>query len=447
MASNNSITTSSSDASEENSHQPPPGSIPTPVVIASKIAEHQGSGILSPSTLLEHRRSIESKRDLAVARPNRLPSNISMTRGAKDTSPYSIASAAVNLQERRSQMLANLPAGAHPLEGGEPACIRNLPIRSMSFKDPTPDQSRIEALAKLGLTGGSTGNWNTSSVSKVSSSTSTSNANNATKVNSSAKSANSSPNKVISNANLSNTVVSGSVPMTSSPVFTHLSATHLNPSNSEPKPRRELSSSNINNFGGTTGIITPSTRDAVPPAVQKRNYSIKPTIAEVTHTNFNSYGGKSLVLNRSTSLKAELRDVNLPFADVPDGLNSMHSYLPTSSTSPNNHQNDPSRFKVDPLELKNLNAKLLSPKQAGPVNHPLPASSKSSTLPSTATRPQTVNRSVRSRPDPVPPEILSKPAPPLRSQSVTVQFSGKGVTNEARQDALRRLGLLKKTSK
>uniref|UniRef100_A0A8B9JXJ9 Proline and serine rich 2 n=1 Tax=Astyanax mexicanus TaxID=7994 RepID=A0A8B9JXJ9_ASTMX len=82
------------------------------------------------------------------AKPHRLPDNITIMRGSQDPSPQSIATAAVNMQERRSQVLSNLPPSAHPLQGGEPACVRNPPSRSVSFTDPTPNKSRMEAKPK-----------------------------------------------------------------------------------------------------------------------------------------------------------------------------------------------------------------------------------------------------------------------------------------------------------
>uniref|UniRef100_A0AAR2IN62 Proline and serine rich 2 n=1 Tax=Pygocentrus nattereri TaxID=42514 RepID=A0AAR2IN62_PYGNA len=156
-----SVTSTGSDAFEESSHQPPPGSIPTPVIIASKIAEHQGTGGTSslPSVLVQRGRNLESPNSPPSrrgppthAKPHRLPDNINMMLGSREPSPQSIATAAVNMQERRSQMLANLPPSAHPLEGGEPACVSKPPLRSVSFRDPALDKSRMEALSMLGLT-------------------------------------------------------------------------------------------------------------------------------------------------------------------------------------------------------------------------------------------------------------------------------------------------------
>ena len=145
----------------------PPGSIPTPVLIAQKIAENQAGGTSNvlPSTLLR-RSSLEAEKppsygtDLPVkqgpptsAKPTRFPSNISLILGSKEHQNQSMAN--VNIQERRAQMLANL-TGSHPLLQDVPhqamdQKTRNPPTRSISFKDPSPDKSRMEALSKLGL--------------------------------------------------------------------------------------------------------------------------------------------------------------------------------------------------------------------------------------------------------------------------------------------------------
>uniref|UniRef100_A0A672SD04 Proline and serine rich 2 n=1 Tax=Sinocyclocheilus grahami TaxID=75366 RepID=A0A672SD04_SINGR len=112
---------------EEFGHQPPAGSVPTPVVIASKIAEHQGATGTSASQLLQRRCSLESPPNPSAkhgppthAKPTRVPDSISMLRSSREHIPHSIATEAVSVQERRAQMLANLSGPAHPLDGGEP---------------------------------------------------------------------------------------------------------------------------------------------------------------------------------------------------------------------------------------------------------------------------------------------------------------------------------------
>ncbi|XP_047676080.1 mucin-12 [Tachysurus fulvidraco] len=495
---------------EENNHQPPPGSVPTPVVIASKIAEHQGTGGITPSTLLGHRRSLESKREHPVsARNPRLPSKISMTRSTRDTSPHSIATAAVNIQERRSQVFANLPAGSHPLEGGEPSCIRNLPIRSVSFKDTAPERSRIEALSKLGLTGGKTANLTPnygitgssnispiSSPNKVNSSANSPNSS-PNKVNSSADSPNSSPNKVNSSANSPNSspnkVNSSANSPISSPNKVNSSANsasnsankvsvntqahisnniHTSSNIYEPKPKSEVSSNSFNYYGGKgkSAAISPMNKDTAAIVNQERRSSVPPSSAELKQTDFNSYGGKTTILNPTKSVKEESvpssstnlsepaethfnsyggrsKVINpLLNTDVPHGVDCTHSHSPTNALTPTTHHSHPTRSR-QPSDQTSYHAtpKAPTPLQPDPVHQPIVRTRPATLPPPTAPRPHYSSGSVRPRPDLVPPEILSKPAPSFRAQGITVQFSGKGTTGEARRDALRRLGLLKNT--
>uniref|UniRef100_A0A672QX78 Proline and serine rich 2 n=1 Tax=Sinocyclocheilus grahami TaxID=75366 RepID=A0A672QX78_SINGR len=110
-------------------HQPPAGSVPTQVVIASKIAEHQGAGGTSASQLLQRRRSLESppnpstKHDPPThAKPTRLPDSISMLLGSREHIPHSIAAEAIRSAGRKCSraspaqhtlwMVANRPACA-----------------------------------------------------------------------------------------------------------------------------------------------------------------------------------------------------------------------------------------------------------------------------------------------------------------------------------------------
>ncbi|XP_053498254.1 proline and serine-rich protein 2 [Ictalurus furcatus] len=451
----------SSDAHEENNHQPPPGSVPTPVVIASKISEHQGAGGITPSKLLGHRRSLESKRNPPMpTRIPQLPHNISMTQGNQELSHQSLATAAVNIQERRSQMLANLPAGNHPLEGGEPACVRNVPIRSVSFKDIAPEKSRMEALSKLGLTGGKTPHSTASMVTKVSSST-TSPYSSSYKVSSSASPPVSSSNKVSVStpAHMTN--------MNSSKNSSTSGAQSIYSSGYETKPKSEPSSSNFNYYKGKTAAVSPIAKNTAATFNQQRRSSIPPTSAEVKQPDFNSYGGKTIVLNTTIGVKAEsVPSPNTPEpaetqfnsyggrsrvinsvvnTGVPDGVNSAHSHTRTSTVTPTTHHGDPTRSRY-PSEQNTYDAKPKAALQPDPVYQPIVRTRPATLPPPTTSKPQSPFGSQRPRPDPVPPEILSKPAPSFRNQGVTVQFSGRGTTGESRRDALRRLGLLKNTS-
>uniref|UniRef100_A0A3B4ZZT8 Proline and serine rich 2 n=1 Tax=Stegastes partitus TaxID=144197 RepID=A0A3B4ZZT8_9TELE len=141
----------------------PPGCIPTPVLIAQKIAENQAGGgsNLLPSTMLR-RLSLESEKPAThstdppakqgpptSAKPNRFPSNISVILGNKEHQNQPLAN--VNIHERRAQMLANLSGTAHPLlqenahYGGKSRTInpttgptRPPETQAKSFKAPAP---------------------------------------------------------------------------------------------------------------------------------------------------------------------------------------------------------------------------------------------------------------------------------------------------------------------
>ena len=70
------------------------------------------------------------------------------------------------------------------------------------------------------------------------------------------------------------------------------------------------------------------------------------------------------------------------------------------------------------------------------------ARGKSATLPPTSPKPPSPHRV-----KPPSPEVRRKASKPsFRSQGITVQFSGRGATDDSRREALRKLGLLKDTS-
>ncbi|XP_033881578.3 proline and serine-rich protein 2-like [Acipenser ruthenus] len=141
----------------------PIGSIPTPVVIAQKIAERKaGNGHTSQTSILdERRRSFESDKSPplsadnsgrlgTVPKPGRFPSNIIIMGSGKEYN-QTISKASVNVQERKVQMLANLTGAPHFSPEPEEMAVRMTPNRSLSFRDPAPEQTRTEALSKLGL--------------------------------------------------------------------------------------------------------------------------------------------------------------------------------------------------------------------------------------------------------------------------------------------------------
>uniref|UniRef100_A0A668SSI2 Proline and serine rich 2 n=1 Tax=Oreochromis aureus TaxID=47969 RepID=A0A668SSI2_OREAU len=92
----------------------PAGSVPTPVLIAKKIAENQSGGTANFLPSL-HRLSVDEKPSTdhpvkqgppTSAKPTRYPDNINMIRSSKDRQNQPPPN--VNIQERQAHMLANL---------------------------------------------------------------------------------------------------------------------------------------------------------------------------------------------------------------------------------------------------------------------------------------------------------------------------------------------------
>ncbi|XP_076862985.1 uncharacterized protein proser2 [Brachyhypopomus gauderio] len=545
-----------SDSSEESNYHPPPGYVPTPVVIASRLAEHQSAGVSPslPSMLLQRRRSMEAQRNQPSkcgppthAKPARLPDNICMTRGGCDPSPHSIAVAAVNLQERRSQMLANLPPNAHPLEGGEPNHVRSTPTRSVSFTDPTLNASRMEALSKLGLTGsntapavtgtgavcskvessgfgglsgssgwsgsggssgsgglsgrsglsGSSGSGGSGGLSGSSGFSGRSGSGGSSSSSGSSGSggfrssrpaslvinkAGRSPDIASSSAHTSVTRASNSPDTSASLKNSSVNAAESGHSSSyEQKPKSEIGASNFNIYGGKSAVITAADPPAVVSYNRRSSAPVSAASAEVSHRDFNNYGGKTIMLNPIVSSKSEpVSDqrgasgppVKQEPADTqfnsygirskvitPSTVHAGHS--PTSTVTARTSLGDldsptGSRSSVFPLAKAEGQSKAQSPKNShearpshpDPVPQPVVRARPPAMQASPAPRPPrpTSSQSVQ-RPH-MPPEVLSMFAPKssLRAEGVTVQFSGKGTTEETRRDALRKLGLLRKTS-
>uniref|UniRef100_A0A673W5U1 Uncharacterized protein n=2 Tax=Salmo trutta TaxID=8032 RepID=A0A673W5U1_SALTR len=128
--------------------------------------------------------------------------------------------------------------------------------------------------------------------------------------------------------------------------------------------------------------------------------------------------------------------------------------LPTSTSIP-------TKVETMPYEVNSYGGKtrMVTPSHTTPspittpdiLTHTLvrSPSKASSPVPSQAPRPfrystpPSSNRVVASPPEPRPKSAVSKPS--FRSQGITVQFSGRGATDESRREALRKLGLLKDT--
>ncbi|XP_051974320.1 putative uncharacterized protein ENSP00000383309 [Xyrauchen texanus] len=484
---------------EEGAHHPPPGSVPTPVIIASKIAEHQGmgGGLAVPSVQIQRSSSLELPQNPMTkhappthAKPMNLPNNISFMLGSREHIPHSIATEAVSVHERRAQMLANLPGSTHPLEGGEPACVRKNPMRRMSFRDPTPDQSRMEALSKLGLVRNRAQSTIQPSLGDsiaegISYKTSTNTVQKTLK----------SDNVPIHTYNTSSSVHAPNVAKTSN-TSKSLNAPNMantantaNTTTNKASTRKVTSTANMTNGLDTTDYYQPST-------VTKQ---VKPspspalTNTEVIHSDFNSYGGKSITLNPTMSIRAEYAPpqsataTSSPKKEAPEvQLNSfgglsrvmnpsvLHRDEPDLGYSSYSHS-PPSQSHVSHLNAYGARSKTFSPVKedsSSVSSHPgsrttdrVVPTRKMTSSPSKAPPQPVVTRQpptpapkpphqssplspTRTRTSPPSSELLHKPTQKqsFRAQGITVQFSGKGNTDEARRDALRKLGVLRDTS-
>ncbi|KAM6302322.1 proline and serine-rich protein 2 isoform 2-T2 [Podargus strigoides] len=146
-------------------------SVPTPLIMAQKMSEQQmESRVCFPSALKE-RNSDRKKTPVAngdhfaapkhppVPAPklHRFPSNINITNVSGKEFNETISKAAVNVQERRAQVLANINGGAFLAAELEEKLQKNDFLsrnRSSSLRDVSSEQIRYEALTKLGLVKG-----------------------------------------------------------------------------------------------------------------------------------------------------------------------------------------------------------------------------------------------------------------------------------------------------
>ncbi|NXA30869.1 PRSR2 protein, partial [Eudromia elegans] len=146
-------------------------SVPTPLIVAQKMSEQQGeSGMCLPSAPKEgdpdRKRSPVPNGDhpapakhppAAAPRAPRFPSNINITNVSGREFSETISRAAVNVQERRAQVLANITGGAFLAAELEEKLRRKDLLgrnRSSSLRDLPSEQTRYEALTKLGLVKG-----------------------------------------------------------------------------------------------------------------------------------------------------------------------------------------------------------------------------------------------------------------------------------------------------
>ncbi|NXS41908.1 PRSR2 protein, partial [Balaeniceps rex] len=148
-------------------------SVPTPLIMAQKMSEQQmESRVRFPSALKEgnsdRKKTPVANGDYFVApkhppapapKLHRFPSNINITNVSGKEFNETISKAAVNVQERRAQVLANINGGAFPAAELEEKLQKNDFLsrnRSSSLRDLSSEQTRYEALTKLGLVKGKT---------------------------------------------------------------------------------------------------------------------------------------------------------------------------------------------------------------------------------------------------------------------------------------------------
>lgn len=454
----------------------PPGSIPTPVLIAQKIAENKASGTSNlKSSSLQRHCSPESEKpsspstDLPVkqgpptsARPTRFPSNISVILGSKDHQNHSLSN--VNIQERQAQMLANL-TGSHPLLQVDPQqtseeMARNAPRRSISFKDPTPDKSRMEALSKLGLTRNRAMSGGVSVLVTP----------------------NSSSMDPRTGAETSAKPEEASVSPTTETSTKVLEADITTPLQSQNSVDRKSEILQTNSLKSHKDKSPPSS--PLRPAATESNYyppplendaSVSPP-AEVTSLEFNSYGGKSVVVNSSVSSKSEpptsptIHEPKIlpPALAKPPEFNTYggktkvmtpvpqvvnKSDLPDILSSHiDKSQTLPAKSEPLPTELNSYGGKSRTINPSTRSNHPSTSPARSFKPPAPTPAPRPPRHSYhgpvatqKAAQRAASPEHKRRSGAMFRPQGITVQFSGRGSTDESRRDALRKLGLLKES--
>lgn len=465
--------------SSEFSHQPqtdghplyhPPGCIPTPVLIAQKIAENQsgGSTVLSASSLLRRRSSeFEKSRQgpPTSAKPVRYPANINVILGNREHQNQSLAN--INIDERRAQMLANLSGTSHLLvqdSQRDPAqSTRNTPTRSVSFRDPTPEKSRAEALSKLGLTRNRALSGDVSLPSTPLEPLVGAEAN--------AKKLEQSNLPVLST---SSKVMEPSSPLhdLSTPPNVVKRSEPLEPSDSSKIP----TSSKLPELNVRTPNLSYMDRKPELPQEDVPRYSPPPAFTQddfcppppvETSAEFNRYGGKSIMVNPSSSIKSE--PVTSPVSpepkslspaltapsefnpyggkskvmspapvavtrrDLPDILSShIESQMPPAEQVSTDHNNYGGKSRtINPTgRPSERHSKTLKPTPPTPAPRPARHSNHG---PTGAQKPHRAS----------PPEHRRRTGSLFRPQGITVQFSGKGATDESRREALKKLGLLK----
>ncbi|XP_060923682.1 proline and serine-rich protein 2 [Limanda limanda] len=420
----------------------PPGCIPTPVLIAQQMAGNQAGGT---SNLLRHR-SFNSDKPPSPssdqpgkhgpptsAKPSRFPANISVVLGNKEHQNQSLAN--VHIHERRAQMLANLTGTSHPLlqEDPDPAAeqqARNTPTRSISFRDPTPGLSRMEALSKLGLnrsramSGGpaqlpDSAPLDTRPGAEARASPTSGTAANATTPPQS-RGYTDRRAEVLRTPSLRSLEERSSQPSPSPPGATRHS---FSPSPYENKasvaPPHEVTS---NSYGGKSIVVNPhvSKREPVSSPSSPDPKGLPPALANPSE--FNTYGGKTKVMNPAPTAVTR--------SNLPDILSS---HITKS-------QSLPPRSELQPIEPNSYGGKSRTINPSSGLTRPSEPPARSFKHPAPAPAPR------------APPHAQQKaaathdhkrrPSSQFRPQGITVQFAGRGTSDESRYEALRKLGLM-----
>ncbi|XP_013884325.1 nascent polypeptide-associated complex subunit alpha, muscle-specific form [Austrofundulus limnaeus] len=444
----------------------PPGSVPTPVLIARKIAENKGEGsaVLHPSTLL---RRLSSASDKAGNRSNvhakhaavkhsRYPSNININYGNKEQH-----NSAPNLNLHERQVLSNLPAISYPLmsnntQQATEQTEQNTPTRCISFNDPEPDKSRMEALSKLGLD-----RKRASSFHKTPDNTSKSLTKNP---DSSAKTVEPSVAPVIQKG-FSSPEQNASVPP---PSYFHsdrkieMSPTYPPKSHAEKSyqekpssptaaphspPSTDVTKLAFNSYGGKSVIVHP----AVSPKNESTTHPTSPEPKSPTLSypiELNSYGGKSKVM---APAPASAPAPALAPAPAPAPAPVTRTNLPDILSSHiDKTQSMPPKLEPQLAELNSYGGKSRSINLINRSSQPISSSVKSAKSPPPATAPrpprssyQGMNFPPKSPARALSPDHKRKPSSMFRPQGITVQFCGRGAMDDSRRDALRKLGLFK----
>ncbi|XP_058480270.1 proline and serine-rich protein 2 [Solea solea] len=447
----------------------PPGCIPTPVLIAQKIAETQSNTLPSPL----HRNSMESEKPLhystdhtmkhgppTSAKPTRFPPNISIILGNKEHQSQSLAN--VSIEERRAQMLANLTGTSHPLLQEDPQQTaeraRNVPTRSVSFRDPTPNKSRMEALSKLGL----------------------------------------NRNRAMSGGTTLPSITTFPDPPEGPETSAKPPEVSVSPTteNTTKLPEAKVPSPQIQRHYDRKTEIQPSPTNyrrsweerhpqpsPSPPAVTQRSFSPPPLEnkapvlpqPEVTSLEFNSYGGKSIIVHPSVSSKSE---------PVPSPMSPEPRYLPPALANPsefnsfggktkvmhtgpvvmtrnnlpdilsshiNKSQTLPAKPEPTPIELNSYGGKSRTFNPSAGLSRSSESQTRSVKPPAPTPAPRPPRHSYHggtqkpSQREVLPPDHKRRSGSMFRPQGITVQFGGSGTSDESRKEALKKLGLLKES--